>query len=300
MAGAAPRARLRAARAEPARRARARPARSPASTRSATWPGGPGVRRRLARRLRGRERAHHRGRARRRRGAGVRRVLLASSSSVYGRGGRPGGARTRRCGRSPHYGRSKRRGRAGGARAWRGAIGIELVVLRYFTVYGPRQRPDMAFARFVSAALERRARCRCWATAGRCATSPTWATPPRPRRSPLERGATAAYTTWPAARPATLAHAFELLGEHARPRARRSSASPRTGATRAAPAPTSTRARAELGWEPRTALARRPRRSRRARRGGRGALAASRSARRARRSARGGRACRASREYGSR
>src|ERR687895_792611 len=32
--------------------------------------------------------------------------------------------------------------------------GLELVTLRYFTVYGPRQRPDMAFARFVRTALE--------------------------------------------------------------------------------------------------------------------------------------------------
>ena len=28
------------------------------------------------------------------------------------------------------------------------------VGLRYFTVYGPRQRPDMAFSRFLRAALE--------------------------------------------------------------------------------------------------------------------------------------------------
>jgi UDP-glucuronate 4-epimerase len=31
---------------------------------------------------------------------------------------------------------------------------LEVVALRYFTVYGPRQRPDMAFARIVSALLE--------------------------------------------------------------------------------------------------------------------------------------------------
>ena len=31
--------------------------------------------------------------------------------------------------------------------------GLNAVGLRYFTVYGPRQRPDMAFARFVSAGL---------------------------------------------------------------------------------------------------------------------------------------------------
>ncbi|MGH3034536.1 MAG: NAD-dependent epimerase/dehydratase family protein [Gaiellaceae bacterium] len=32
-------------------------------------------------------------------------------------------------------------------------FGLEVVALRYFTVYGPRQRPDMAFARIVSALL---------------------------------------------------------------------------------------------------------------------------------------------------
>ena len=31
--------------------------------------------------------------------------------------------------------------------------GVTYRVLRYFTVYGPRQRPDMAFSRFISAAL---------------------------------------------------------------------------------------------------------------------------------------------------
>ncbi len=35
---------------------------------------------------------------------------------------------------------------------WRSA-GIPVVGLRYFTVYGPRQRPDMAFTRFLSSAL---------------------------------------------------------------------------------------------------------------------------------------------------
>ena len=43
--------------------------------------------------------------------------------------------------------------------------------LRYFTVYGPRQRPDMAFHRFIRAALERRRRSRSTATASRRATS---------------------------------------------------------------------------------------------------------------------------------
>ena len=36
------------------------------------------------------------------------------------------------------------------------AYGGDAIGLRYFTVYGPRQRPDMAFARLVEAALEAR------------------------------------------------------------------------------------------------------------------------------------------------
>jgi UDP-glucuronate 4-epimerase len=36
------------------------------------------------------------------------------------------------------------------------SYGIEVVGLRYFTVYGPRQRPDMALARFIDAGLDGR------------------------------------------------------------------------------------------------------------------------------------------------
>jgi nucleoside-diphosphate-sugar epimerase len=38
---------------------------------------------------------------------------------------------------------------------WRSA-GVPVVGLRYFTVYGPRQRPDMAFSRFIARALSDR------------------------------------------------------------------------------------------------------------------------------------------------
>ncbi len=37
---------------------------------------------------------------------------------------------------------------------YRGNFGIPVVILRYFTVYGPRQRPDMAIYRFLSALAE--------------------------------------------------------------------------------------------------------------------------------------------------
>src|SRR5207244_1033065 len=38
-------------------------------------------------------------------------------------------------------------------RAYRDAYGLPLVVLRYFSVYGPRQRPDMGYHRFIDAVL---------------------------------------------------------------------------------------------------------------------------------------------------
>jgi nucleoside-diphosphate-sugar epimerase len=37
-------------------------------------------------------------------------------------------------------------------RAYQEAHGLPLIVLRYFSVYGPRQRPDMAYHRFIEAA----------------------------------------------------------------------------------------------------------------------------------------------------
>src|SRR5919106_1226883 len=37
------------------------------------------------------------------------------------------------------------------ARSYATSDGLDAVLLRYFTVYGPRQRPDMAFARLVAA-----------------------------------------------------------------------------------------------------------------------------------------------------
>jgi nucleoside-diphosphate-sugar epimerase len=39
------------------------------------------------------------------------------------------------------------------ARTYAECFGLQAIVLRYFTVYGPRQRPDMAFARIISALL---------------------------------------------------------------------------------------------------------------------------------------------------
>jgi UDP-glucuronate 4-epimerase len=81
--------------------------------------------------------------------AGVR-VVLASSSSVYGEAeSYPTSEDTTPQPISP-YGITKL-GCEHLARAYAVGFGLDAVVLRYFTVYGPRQRPDMFFRRVCTA-----------------------------------------------------------------------------------------------------------------------------------------------------
>ena len=78
------------------------------------------------------------------------RVVFASSSSVYGDAERyPTAEDARPLPISP-YGITKLASEQL-AYAYTKGFGLDAVVLRYFTVYGPRQRPDMAFARIVDA-----------------------------------------------------------------------------------------------------------------------------------------------------
>jgi UDP-glucose 4-epimerase len=82
-----------------------------------------------------------------------KRLVYASSSSVYGDSEvfpTPETAVPRPI--SP-YGMSKLSGEHL-CHMYEKHFGIETVSLRYFTVFGPRQRPDMAFHRFCRAALE--------------------------------------------------------------------------------------------------------------------------------------------------
>ncbi|HEX3693118.1 MAG TPA: NAD-dependent epimerase/dehydratase family protein [Solirubrobacteraceae bacterium] len=80
------------------------------------------------------------------------RLVYASSSSVYGDAAELPVRETA----SPHpispYGASKVMTEVLSG-AYAQARGLEAVGLRYFTVYGPRQRPDMALARFIEAAV---------------------------------------------------------------------------------------------------------------------------------------------------
>jgi UDP-glucuronate 4-epimerase len=87
--------------------------------------------------------------------AGARRVVWASSSSVYGDSPsypcREEGAKLRP--RSP-YGVTKR-ACEDLAQVYRDG-GVSITGLRYFTVFGPRQRPDMALRRICEALVARR------------------------------------------------------------------------------------------------------------------------------------------------
>ncbi len=82
---------------------------------------------------------------------GIRRFVYASSSSVYGNGARGGSAETDRPQPFSPYGVTKLAAEHL-CRAYAENFGLPTVSLRYFTVYGPGQRPDMAFHRLIEAA----------------------------------------------------------------------------------------------------------------------------------------------------
>ncbi len=84
---------------------------------------------------------------------GLRRFVYASTSSVYGRyGSGDEGLPARPI--SP-YGVTKLAAE-NLCRAYAEELELPLVVLRYFSVYGPRQRPDMGYCRFIKALLSGR------------------------------------------------------------------------------------------------------------------------------------------------
>jgi UDP-glucuronate 4-epimerase len=80
--------------------------------------------------------------------ASVRRFVFGSSSSVYGANAAPPFQETARIDSplSP-YAASKAAGEQL-VSTWRNLYGVEAISLRFFTVYGPRQRPDLAIHKF--------------------------------------------------------------------------------------------------------------------------------------------------------
>ena len=80
--------------------------------------------------------------------AGVKRVVFGSSSSVYGDATRaPFAEDTAAVQPISPYAASKRAGELM-AHAFAHLYGLQIACLRFFTVYGPRQRPDLAIHRF--------------------------------------------------------------------------------------------------------------------------------------------------------
>jgi UDP-glucuronate 4-epimerase len=81
---------------------------------------------------------------------GVPEIVFASSSSVYGEQPKTPFSETDPVDRpiSP-YAATKRACEVALA-TWRHLYGIHVAALRFFTVYGPRQRPDLAIARFAA------------------------------------------------------------------------------------------------------------------------------------------------------
>ena len=83
------------------------------------------------------------------------RTLFASSSSIYGDAAAyPTPEDTVPCPMSP-YGVTKLACELL-ARVYGTEFGLDAVTVRYFTIYGPRQRPDMAFTKMVSCLAEGR------------------------------------------------------------------------------------------------------------------------------------------------
>ncbi|MBK6766820.1 MAG: GDP-mannose 4,6-dehydratase [bacterium] len=85
---------------------------------------------------------------------GAKKIVFASSSSVYGdRNGRP----FRESDNTDHplspYGSTKKAGEII-AHVYSHLYGFSIACLRFFTVYGPRQRPDLAIRKFVQRALQ--------------------------------------------------------------------------------------------------------------------------------------------------
>ena len=82
------------------------------------------------------------------RGCGIKKFVLASTSSVYGEGMRPFQE-----GQSTDYPLSPYAASKKAAEAmcytYHHLYGLDVTVLRYFTVYGPAGRPDMSIFRFI-------------------------------------------------------------------------------------------------------------------------------------------------------
>jgi nucleoside-diphosphate-sugar epimerase len=136
------------------------------------------------------------------------------------------------------------------AQAYRQEFGLDVVTVRYFTIYGPRQRPDMAFARMVSALAEGRpfellgdgAQSRSFTYVDDAVEATIGA---------MERASSGSTLNVGGGEEVSMLQAIEALGRIAGRRLEIVRSPRRQGdATRTAA--DTTRIRAEIGWEPTT------------------------------------------------
>jgi UDP-glucuronate 4-epimerase len=86
--------------------------------------------------------------------AGVRRFVFASSSTVYGENAElPWDENGDTSAQLSPYGATKRGGELFCHSIWR-STGMPITCLRFFSVYGPRQRPDLVIAKFAAMMLD--------------------------------------------------------------------------------------------------------------------------------------------------
>ncbi len=186
--------------------------------------------------------------------AGIGRMVFASSSSVYG-DATPLPAREDAEAVQPEspYAASKRAAELVTQATAKNMPGVALTALRFFTVYGPRQRPEMAITRFARALLDRQPLVMFGDGSMRRDFTHV---------SDIVRGILLALEHAPACyrvynlgsgRPITLRHLVEALEAAAGITASVQSADKPLGDVEATFADI-TRARTELGWEPQVEL----------------------------------------------
>ncbi len=181
----------------------------------------------------------------------VERLVYASSSSVYGEA--RGGAVTEETPRRPlsPYGVTKLAGEDL-VSAYVRVFDLPAVSLRYFTVFGPRQRPDMAFHRFYRAILTGQA-LPLYGDGGQERDFTFVADAVTANLLAAERGRPGGIYNIGGGSPAKIAGVIELMEQISGSRARIERHPPQAGDPRRTAADT-TRARTELGFAPATSL----------------------------------------------